>query len=111
MSQHPGEGLPEQSEGVRLQKVLAGAGFGSRRACEEIIAAGRATVNGRVATLGQRVEPARDAVQVDGGGVPLGAELVYLDVNKPRGMLAAMSSDSDRPCLGDLVADMGPGLH
>jgi 23S rRNA pseudouridine2605 synthase len=57
------------------------------------------------------VDPRRDAVALDGVGVPVAADLVYLAVNKPRGMLTAMSSDSTRPCLGDLVAHLGQGLH
>jgi 23S rRNA pseudouridine2605 synthase len=115
MSRRPPEGPNDSSfdvsESVRLQKVLAGAGVGSRRASEELIAAGRVTVNGKVATLGARVDPERDTVAVDGVGVPVGADLVYLAVNKPRGMLSAMSSTSERPCLGDLVAPYGTGLH
>ena len=99
------------SELVRLQKVLAAAGVASRRAAEELIAAGRVSVNGRVATLGARVDPHKDAVAVDGVWVPVATDLVYLAVNKPRGMLSAMSSSSDRPCLGDLVASYGQGLH
>ena len=96
---------------MRLQKVLAAAGIASRRASEELIAAGRVTVNGQVATLGARVDPQRDQVAVDGVGVPVATDLVYLAVNKPRGMLSAMSSTSDRPCVGDLVANYGTGLH
>lgn len=111
MSPRRVEGSADEAGGVRLQKVLATAGLGSRRACEEIIAAGRVSVNGRVATLGQRVDPARDAVAVDGVGVPVGADLVYLAVNKPRGMLSAMSAESGRPCVGDLVSGLGAGLH
>lgn len=96
---------------IRLQKVLSAAGVASRRGAEELIAAGRVTVNGRVVSLGARVNPRRDAVAVDGVGVPVASDLVYLAVNKPRGMLTAMSSTSERPCLGDLLADFGPGLH
>jgi 23S rRNA pseudouridine2605 synthase len=99
------------ADAVRLQKVLASAGVASRRGAEELIAAGRVTVNGRVATLGAKVDPSHDAVAVDGVGVPVGADLVYLAVNKPRGTLSAMSSTSARPCIGDLVASYGQGLH
>lgn len=102
---------PHESGAVRLQKVLATAGVASRRAAEELIADGRVTVNGQVATLGAKVDPNRDAVAVDGVGVPVGTDLVYLAVNKPRGMLSAMSSTSARPCVGDLVASYGAGLH
>jgi len=96
---------------VRLQKVLAAAGIASRRGAEELIDAGRVTVNGRVASLGARVDPQRDQVAVDGVGVPVAADLVYLAVNKPRGMLSAMTSESDRPYVGDLVRTYGTGLH
>jgi 23S rRNA pseudouridine2605 synthase len=110
MSPRRVEGHANEPDGIRLQKVLASSGLGSRRACEEIIAAGRVTVNGRVATLGARVVPGRDAVQVDGVGISTGTNLVYLAVNKPAGMLTAMVA-TGRPCVGDLVADMGLGLH
>src|SRR3954453_6847479 len=111
MSPRQAEGSASEASGVRLQKVLAGAGIASRRASEEIIAAGRVTVNGHVATLGTRVDPQRDTVQVDGVGLALGADLVYLAVNKPRGMLSAMSAEDGRPCVGDLVSTHGTGLH
>ena len=97
---------------MRLQKVLAAAGVASRRASEELIAAGRVTVNGRVATLGARVDPQRDQVALDGVGVPVATDLVYLAVNKPKGMLSAMTSTSDRPYVGDLVREhAAAGLH
>ena len=59
-------GEPSPVDGERLQKVLARAGFGSRRAAEVLIADGRVTVNGEVAALGRRVDPASDAIAVDG---------------------------------------------
>jgi 23S rRNA pseudouridine2605 synthase len=97
---------------VRLQKVLAAAGLGSRRACEELIDAGRVQVNGIVATLGARADPARDVIRVDGERLPVAGDLVHLAVHKPRGMLSAMSDASHRPCVGDLVADRAAsGLH
>jgi 23S rRNA pseudouridine2605 synthase len=96
---------------VRLQKILAAAGIASRRASEELIAAGRVTINGQVVALGARVDPRHDQVAVDGVGVPLATDLVYLAVNKPRGMLSAMSSTSDRRYVGDLVSSYGAGLH
>jgi 23S rRNA pseudouridine2605 synthase len=105
------EGDLESNSGVRLQKVLARAGLGSRRACEELIDAGRVSVNGITAGLGARVDPERDVVRVDGERVPTAGGAVYLAVHKPRGMLSAMSSADGRPCVGDLVRDHGPGLH
>ena len=70
-----------------MQKALARAGLGSRRACEELIREGRVTVNGRVATLGDRVDPSRDRVQVDGASIPLDPGLRYYALNKPRGVV------------------------
>jgi 23S rRNA pseudouridine2605 synthase len=94
------------SEGVRLQKVLAAAGVGSRRACEELIAAGRVSVHGRVVTeQGLRVDPATAVVHVDGRRVTVRDDLVYLALNKPRGVLSAMSDSRGRPTVGDLVRD------
>jgi 23S rRNA pseudouridine2605 synthase len=92
--------------GVRLQKVLAAAGLGSRRACEELIAAGRVSVDGRhVAEMGLRIDPATAVVRVDGARVNVRDDLVYLALNKPRGMLSAMSDSRGRATVGDLVAD------
>src|SRR4051812_13569582 len=104
---------PASTDGtnVRLQKVLARAGLGSRRACEELISAGRVQVNGLTATLGTRIDPGRDVVRVDGAPVPTATGLVHLAVHKPVGMLAAMSTADGRPCVGDLVRDQGTGLH
>lgn len=94
------------SEGIRLQKALAASGIGSRRACEELIVAGRVAVNGRVVReLGTRIDPATDEVAVDGATVPVVPDLVYLALNKPRGVLSTMSDDNGRPCVGDYVAD------
>lgn len=74
-------------EPERLQKALARAGFGSRRACEDLIREGRVTVNGRVATLGDRVDPAKDRVRVDGSSVALDPAKRYYALNKPRGVV------------------------
>jgi 23S rRNA pseudouridine2605 synthase len=76
---------PEGTE--RLQKALARAGLGSRRASEDLIRAGRVTVNGRVASLGDRIDPARDRVEVDGDRVPLDPGLRYYVLHKPRGVV------------------------
>jgi len=98
-------------DGVRLQKVLAQAGLGSRRACEELIAAGRVTVDGhRVTELGVRIDPKKSAVHVDGMRVQLDDSLVYLALNKPLGILSAMSDPQGRDCIGDLVTDRAERL-
>jgi 23S rRNA pseudouridine2605 synthase len=95
---------PEQGqEGERLQKVLARAGVASRRASEELIGAGRVTVNGDLARLGQRVDPEHDQVAVD--GVPVGVRpgLVYYLLNKPRGVVSTASDPEGRPTVTGLV--------
>jgi len=111
MSQPPREPSSPDETSVRLQKVLARAGLGSRRACEELIADGRVLVNGLPAVLGARVDPARDVVRVDGAAIPTASGLVHLAVHKPPGMLSAMSDPAGRPCVGDLVSEHGSGLH
>lgn len=93
--------------GVRLQKVLAVAGIGSRRACEQLIAEGKVSVDGRgVAELGARVDPDTAVVRVNGKRVNLRTDLVYLALNKPRGMVTAMSDPHGRPNVGDVVAHL-----
>ena len=89
--------------GERLQKVLARAGFGSRRACEELIDAGRVEVNGAVAHLGQRVDPESDRIAVDGIPVAVRAGLVYYLLNKPAGVVTTASDPQGRPTVLDLV--------
>jgi 23S rRNA pseudouridine2605 synthase len=93
------------AEGVRLQKVLASAGLGSRRACEELIADGRVTVGGVVAELGTRVDPLTAVIHVDGDRVVVRDDLTYLALNKPRGVLSAMSDSRGRRTVGDLLGD------
>jgi 23S rRNA pseudouridine2605 synthase len=93
-------------EGVRLQKVLAAAGVGSRRACETLIADGRVSVNGeRVTAMGMRIDPATAVVAVDGARINVRDDLVYLAVNKPRGVLSAMVDSRGRRTVAELVAD------
>jgi 23S rRNA pseudouridine2605 synthase len=89
--------------GERLQKVLAATGWGSRRACEDLIAAGRVTVNGDVAELGRRVDPAGDLIEVD--GAPVGAKpgLVYYLLNKPPGVVTTAKDTHDRRTVLELV--------
>jgi 23S rRNA pseudouridine2605 synthase len=102
---------PPAVELVRLQKVLAAAGVGSRRVCEDLIAAGRVAVDGvTVSEMGMRVDPSRAVIHVDGDRINVRDDLVYLAVNKPRGVLSAMSDDRGRPTVADLVADRAERL-
>jgi 23S rRNA pseudouridine2605 synthase len=112
---HPGVREPaepdEEREGERLQKVLARAGVGSRRVCEDMIEAGRISVNGRtVAVQGMRVDPRRDKIAVDGARLELRDDRVTYALNKPAGVITAMSDDRNRPTVGDMVGDLAPGL-
>jgi 23S rRNA pseudouridine2605 synthase len=92
-----------QPAGERLQKVLARAGLGSRRACEELIAGGRVRVNGAVAELGRRVALATDRVEVDGVPIAIRPDLVHYLLNKPAGVVTTASDPQGRPVVVDLV--------
>ena len=93
-------------DGVRLQKLLAAAGVGSRRTCENLITAGRVEVDGHLVTeLGVRIDPQKQTVNVDGSRVTLDESRVYLAFNKPLGVVSTMSDDLDRPCVGDYVSN------
>jgi 23S rRNA pseudouridine2605 synthase len=88
--------------GERLQKVLARAGFGSRRACEELIRSGRVRVNRKRPELGIRVSP-DDEVKVDGIRISLEPDLVYLALHKPAGYVSTVRDPAGRPTVLDLV--------
>ena len=92
----------------RLQRSLARAGFGSRRACEELIAAGRVEINGRVATLGDRLDPAVDQVRVDGSTVNVNPQLRTFALHKPRGVTTTMR---DPHAQRDLSGFLPKGVH
>jgi len=96
-------GAPEHRSGVRLQKALAAAGVASRRASEELIAAGRVDVNGEPARLGMRVDPVRDVIRLDGQRLVVNPAQAYLALNKPLGVVSAMLDRRGRPVVGDLV--------
>lgn len=95
-----------EAEGIRLQKVLAAAGVASRRAAENLIARGRVEVDGEVVrTQGIRVDPQTAVIRVDGVRIPPPREHRYLVLNKPQGVLSAMSDPQGRPTLADFVPD------
>lgn len=94
--------------GVRLQKILSGAGVASRRAAERLIVEGRVSINGQsVTALGTRADPFRDEIRVDGRRVQPAARKIYLLLNKPRGCVATRSDPEGRPTVLDLL----PGVR
>ena len=103
-------GRDDGSEGIRLQKVLARAGLGSRRACEALILAGRVRVDGRAANqLGTRVDPATQDIIVDGETIRIQRSEYYL-LNKPRGYLCTNNDPRGRPRVIDLFPGSGSRL-
>lgn len=95
--------MSEAAEGVRLQKVLALHGFGSRRVCDDLIAAGRVTVNGEVAELGRRVDVTTALIAVDGVPVSVRPGIVHYLLNKPAGVVTSASDRHARSLVVDLV--------
>jgi 23S rRNA pseudouridine2605 synthase len=95
--------MSTETNGTRLQKVLAEAGIGSRRVCEEFIDGGRVTVNGEVAVLGRRVDPDVDVVEIDGVGIGVKPGLVYYLLNKRRGVVSTASDPEGRPTVVESV--------
>lgn len=89
----------------RLQKLLAQAGYGSRRACEDFIEAGRVRVNGQIASLGQKADPATDTISVDGKPIARPESLTYVALYKPRNVLSTVVKErgDDRKTVRDLV--------
>ncbi len=105
------DSLTDVPGGVRLQKVLAAAGVGSRRHCEELIGEGRVEVDGEtVRRFGARVDPEHQVIRVDGKRIPSRQDLVYLAFNKPAGVLTAMSDDRGRPTITDYLGDRAERL-
>jgi len=89
----------------RIQKILAQAGHGSRRSCEQYIQAGRVRVNGQVAELGQKADPAKDKITLDGRPVSANVEYIYVALHKPRNVLSTVSPEpgDTRKTVRDLV--------
>ena len=102
----PPGGFPDADGLVRLQKLLAQSGVASRRRCEELMLEGAVEVDGEVVTrLGTKVDPTTAVIRVEGRRLPPISAHVYLVLNKPRGVVSAMSDPQGRRTLGDVVAD------
>ena len=96
----------DDSNAIRLQKLLAQAGFGSRRKCEDMITEGRVEVDGELVTeLGTRVDPKKQHIRVDGSRVHLNPNHVTLALNKPKKVLSAMDDPKGRYTLADIIGD------
>lgn len=95
----------------RLQKILSAAGVCSRRQAEAYIQAGRVTVNGIPAGLGDRADPARDRIALDGVPICAAPERVYLMLHKPRGYVTTLSDEKSRPTVAELTADCGVRVY
>lgn len=87
----------------RLQKILAYAGYGSRRSCEELIIAGRVTVNGKIAHLGSKADIRKDEIKLDGNIVRPPQKFQYIALYKPRGVISTVSSPDQRTTVRDLI--------
>lgn len=95
----------------RLQKILSSYGLASRRAAEEMIRAGRVSVNGRVAALGECADPVTDEILLDGRPLPSKQENLYILLHKPRGYVTTLSDEKGRPTVAQLVADCGTRVY
>lgn len=111
----PREATPDvdvhTADGVRLQKVLAQAGIGSRRACEQLIEQGRVEVDGQIVMeLGVRIDPAVQSVHVDGLRIQLDDSKITIVFNKPLGVVSSMDDPEGRPCLADFFKNRSERL-
>lgn len=95
----------------RLQKLIAQSGLCSRRKAEELLLAGRVTVDGIVAALGDKADPAVQIIAVDGKELSFEEEKVYLMLHKPRGYVTTLSDEKGRKTAADLVADCGVRVY
>jgi 23S rRNA pseudouridine2605 synthase len=103
--------MPQADTAERLQKVLAAAGVGSRRVCDDLIFRGRVTVNGKVAKVGDKVDPATAEIHVDGQRVITDTKLVYIAMNKPRGVVTSLDDDKGRNELADFLGTFDQRLY
>ncbi len=104
----PGE---RSNNSQRLQKLLSRAGHGSRRACEKLITAGRVTIDGKVATLGERADPAIQTIEVDSQPLTLPTDNVTILLHKPNGYVVSAKSENDIPSVYDLIPNTPPQIR
>lgn len=95
----------------RLQKIISAAGLMSRRAAEDCISAGRVSVNGRTAVLGDKADPQVDSILVDGTPLPSTEEKVYIMLNKPKGYVTTLRDEKGRKNVSELVAEAGVRVY
>ena len=95
----------------RIQKILSARGITSRRKAEELIQAGRVSVNGRIAVLGESADPDVDCILLDGKEIPSSEKAVYIMLNKPRGFVTTLSDEKGRPTVAQLVKDCGVRVY
>lgn len=95
----------------RIQKILASRGIASRRKCEELIEAGRVSCNGRICGLGERADPDKDKICLDGKEIPSRQKPLYIMLHKPRGYVTTLSDERDRRNVSELVADCGHRVY
>lgn len=95
----------------RLQKIISASGLMSRRAAEELIAAGKVSVNGVTAALGDKAEAGADQILVDGKALPSVGEKLYIMLNKPRGYVTTLSDEKGRKNVTELIKELGTRLY
>ena len=95
----------------RLQKIISASGLMSRRAAEELIAAGKVSVNGVTAALGDKAEAGVDQILVDGKALPSAGEKLYIMLNKPRGYVTTLSDEKGRKNVTELIKELGTRLY
>ena len=95
----------------RLQKIISSSGLMSRRAAEELVAAGKVTVNGVTASTGDKADAEKDCILVDGKALPPAGEKIYIMLNKPKGYVTTLSDEKGRRNVSELVKDVGTRLY
>ncbi|MGN1348394.1 MAG: pseudouridine synthase, partial [Acutalibacteraceae bacterium] len=96
---------------MRLQKYLAQCGVASRRKSEELIESGKVKINGKVAQIGDKVNPKKDDITVSGKKIVKSKKYTYFMLHKPRGFITTMSDEMDRKCVAMLVKDVGARVY